>query len=117
MANEPKTHILWHGQALCGLRGLPRAWPAGHKWVALDDREHMHDVDCQECMNRAHEAGIKYISPNAREGRCPGCSAQIFIDDELCTIHHAAPVCAEFERRAAGALNRSVTILDKEKRN
>jgi hypothetical protein len=112
---EAKTHLLWQGRALCGLRGLPSDWPAGHKWVALDDRENIHHVSCHECMGRAHEAGVKHISPSAREARC-ACGAQIFIDDETCTIHHAAPVCAEFMRRAAGA-TRSITILDTEKRN
>jgi len=119
MASEAKTHFLWQGRAVCGLRGLPSAWPAGHKWVALNDYKHVHHVDCDECMARAHDAaGVAYISPSAREGICRACGAQVFVDDPQRTIHHAAPVCAEFTRRAdVAAPTRSVAILDQEKRN
>jgi len=118
MASEAKTHFLWQGRAVCGLRGLPSEWPVGHKWVALNDREHIHHVDCDQCMARAHEAGVKYISPAARETRCKHCGRQAFVDETTRTIYHEAPVCAAFEMGASAAgAERSITILDQEKRN
>lgn len=34
------THVLWGGHALCAdlrLRGVPRDWPAGQRWISLKD--------------------------------------------------------------------------------
>jgi hypothetical protein len=36
----PATHVLWGGRALCEdkrLRGVPRDWPVGHRWISLKD--------------------------------------------------------------------------------
>jgi hypothetical protein len=40
LAMEPATHVLWHGRTLCDdrrLRGVPRDWPQGQRWLSLDD--------------------------------------------------------------------------------
>lgn len=33
----PTVHILWNGAALCPLRGLPKDWPSGHRWISFKD--------------------------------------------------------------------------------
>ena len=41
------VHILYHGQAFCGQPGLPKDWPADHRWVLPSDRK---DATCQKCL-------------------------------------------------------------------
>lgn len=50
------VHILYRGHTLCEHSteyGIPRDWPAGHKWVGLDDVHQLGvlgaGVTCQHC--------------------------------------------------------------------
>jgi len=45
----PLVHILHHGYPLCeavNKLGIPHDWPAGHKWVCLDESD---DATCADC--------------------------------------------------------------------
>lgn len=44
------THILKEGQALCGIKGPPAAWPKDDTWVSFDDPRHLDEVDCWRCV-------------------------------------------------------------------
>ena len=46
------VHLLVSGRAMCGLTGAPNTWPENHYWVSLED---MHEVNCQECLQRGKE--------------------------------------------------------------
>lgn len=40
IAMPAATHVMWGGHALCEdlrLRGVPRDWPAGQRWISLTD--------------------------------------------------------------------------------
>ena len=43
-------HILYEGSALCGLRGVPRDWPEGHRWVYVDE---LAKATCDGCKTAA----------------------------------------------------------------
>ncbi len=45
----PCVHVLHEGRALCGMPGLPRDWPAGHKWTRIDE---IKDATCNVCIHR-----------------------------------------------------------------
>jgi len=53
------THVLWGGHALCEdmrLRGVPRDWPAGQRWISLKDVADgaARPVDgCATCWDKA----------------------------------------------------------------
>lgn len=42
------VHVLRYGRALCPLSGIPREWPAGHKWVPIGDLENCTCPACKE---------------------------------------------------------------------
>jgi hypothetical protein len=44
-----EVHILHHGFALCGLEGIPSAWPEGHRWVDLTEKNR---ATCMGCKTR-----------------------------------------------------------------
>lgn len=48
-------HILAYGSALCGLRGVPREWPPGNKWVSFFDAQWRELATCPECIRKANE--------------------------------------------------------------
>jgi hypothetical protein len=52
------VHIINGGaQALCGtVKGTPRAWPHGHKWVPLKDAD---KATCKACIEAAKERACK----------------------------------------------------------
>lgn len=74
-----KVHILNAGLALCGA-GMPNDWPAGDRWVRLEERA---DATCQACLAAIPlpecECGARLVGlPNIGlipDGRveCPGC--------------------------------------------
>jgi MazG-like family len=47
------THVLWNGAALCTLRGLPKDWPPGHRWISFRDAtSEAAPVDyCKRCWD------------------------------------------------------------------
>jgi len=56
---DASTHVLWGGKVLCAdrrLRGVPRDWPAGQRWISLADVaagvEAPHDR-CAACWDKA----------------------------------------------------------------
>ncbi len=60
MLDETTTivHILDAGYPLCGFdRGVPRDWPANHRWVTMDDRTPLDQLG--------------NVGPNPE--RCAGC--------------------------------------------
>jgi hypothetical protein len=48
-----EVHVLHHGFALCGLRGVPSEWPDGHRWVRLSEKKR---ATCGVCKLRAADA-------------------------------------------------------------
>ena len=48
-----EVHILREGYALCGLPGIPREWPEGHRWVRVEERNR---VTCSACKRKACDA-------------------------------------------------------------
>lgn len=47
----PAVHVLLEGAPLCGLLwGVPRDWPEGNRWVALNE---LADATCPICKERA----------------------------------------------------------------
>ena len=50
-------HVLRHGRALCGLPGLPRDWPEGHRWVSSLSVE---EATCAPCKARHEELRREY---------------------------------------------------------
>lgn len=56
------VHLLWHGMPLCRFNpGLAGNWPAGHKWVGLNDKENRDAVDCLACASEAFKRENKEI--------------------------------------------------------
>lgn len=49
MSAKTSIHILLHGFALCGLRGIPRDWADGHSWVSVYDARL---ATCGACLQR-----------------------------------------------------------------
>ncbi len=49
------VHILYHGQAFCGQPGLPKDWPADHRWVAPSDSK---DATCEKCLSVLDESSL-----------------------------------------------------------
>jgi hypothetical protein len=47
------VHILYEGRALCGLPGIPREWPEGHRWVRKEERNR---ATCSGCKRGAADA-------------------------------------------------------------
>jgi hypothetical protein len=43
-------HILRHGRVMCGLQGVPSAWPAGHGWVSFEDVNAATTATCTACL-------------------------------------------------------------------
>jgi len=41
------VHILLEGAAFCGIPGVPREWPEGHRWVDLRGLRH---ANCEACL-------------------------------------------------------------------
>lgn len=65
---DPSTHVLWHGWALCEddrLRGVPRDWPQGQRWISLrdliDGTEAPSDL-CSACWAKAPALAIAETS-------------------------------------------------------
>lgn len=51
MKTPPKVvHALHYGLARCGLPGLPTAWPEGHRWVYIHQRELITCLDCRQAL-------------------------------------------------------------------
>jgi hypothetical protein len=48
----PAVHVIRFGRALCGLKGVPDAWPPGHRWVAFNDPANLHQVTCPRCKEQ-----------------------------------------------------------------
>ena len=45
---EIVVHVLRHGLAVCKFSvALPKDWPAGHRWVYEQQRDHVTCVDCR----------------------------------------------------------------------
>ena len=57
-------HLLDGGRALCGQPGVPRDWPANHRWAAEADAD---KVNCPECLK---ELSRKKMWAGAISGRC-----------------------------------------------
>jgi len=65
----PATHVLWGGHVLCEdkrLRGVPRDWPSGQRWISLKDVADGTDAPpdrCEACWTKAPElvAGLRQI--------------------------------------------------------
>ena len=49
------VHILKHGAAMCGLAGVPRDWPDGHRWVSFERVGQTADDRRKLCANCARE--------------------------------------------------------------
>ena len=68
-------HILLHGRAYCGIEGVPRVWPAKHKWVPVVDRK---DANCPGCLAFACETCGNPLEDtpggSPRDRLCPRCS-------------------------------------------
>lgn len=47
---EVVVHILDRGRALCPLKGIPRDWPQGHKWLSIADIEAGVESNCKDCI-------------------------------------------------------------------
>lgn len=48
----PATHVLWGGMTLCEdlrLRGFPRDWPKGQRWISLGDVSKGLDLPSNHC--------------------------------------------------------------------
>jgi len=45
------VHVLLHGAALCGLRGLPSDWPDGHRWVGIEDKRRATCAACKRAVD------------------------------------------------------------------
>ena len=48
----PATHVLWGGNVLCEdqrLRGVPRDWPEGQRWISLQDVADGVTAPCDPC--------------------------------------------------------------------
>jgi len=46
-------HILAYGAALCGMKGVPRDWPEGHRWIGFFDAQWREHATCPECIAAA----------------------------------------------------------------
>ena len=52
------AHVLWGGKVLCAdlrLRGVPRDWPAGQRWISLADVASGAEIPtdrCEACWNK-----------------------------------------------------------------
>jgi hypothetical protein len=44
------VHILSYGRAFCGIAGLPREWPEGHRWIGFNDVEMEQLANCEACL-------------------------------------------------------------------
>lgn len=49
----PTIHLLRGGLALCGLPGMPRDWPLGHRWTSFRSPE---DATCSACVGALAES-------------------------------------------------------------
>lgn len=55
------THVLWEGRVLCEdlrLRGVPRDWPTGQRWISLADAADGNAAPsdrCATCWSRVPE--------------------------------------------------------------
>jgi hypothetical protein len=55
----PATHVMWGGRVLCEdlrLRGVPRDWPAGQRWISLKevaDGAAAPPDRCEACWSKA----------------------------------------------------------------
>lgn len=47
------VHRLEGGMTRCSLRGTPSTWPANHKYVAFNDTELLHEINCEGCLTPA----------------------------------------------------------------
>lgn len=50
--SPPAVHLLHHGWALCGLRGVPGDWAAGHSWIGLNEPDEQK-ATCAGCKTAA----------------------------------------------------------------
>lgn len=50
--DEALVHVLWGGEALCKMPGVPSTWPKNHRWVALNDETEHGAVTCPRCKQR-----------------------------------------------------------------
>jgi len=51
-ADEERVHVLWGAASLCKMPGIPGSWPAGHRWVTLDDEKSHGLATCASCKQR-----------------------------------------------------------------
>ncbi len=77
------VHILRHGFALCGLAGLPRDWPVGHRWVAYNDPTMPSEANCPACIEPAVTATMR----ESRADLCAICSKELV--NNRCTLEWA----------------------------
>lgn len=45
-AAEQVIHVLDGGVSICGMPGLPKDWPEGHRWVRINEA---HMASCEVC--------------------------------------------------------------------
>lgn len=58
--SDPQViHILVGGRALCGKRGVPREWDAGHLWVRMNDAMR---ATCARCRDAARDTIMRQFS-------------------------------------------------------
>lgn len=52
---EKVVHILTGGKTLCGMKGSPKDWPAGHSWippVLVNLKSAKDEATCPECRRK-----------------------------------------------------------------
>ncbi len=53
ITETPVVHALAHGEALCGIPGVPADWPANHTWVSAFVAEDRSKISCPKCARKA----------------------------------------------------------------